>query len=72
MPRYEYPPHLATNVPAFPAWLNGYVRNALETSVEIDEDLVRIANPPSRLALRFSRMWAYGNHFRTDNEQHAR
>jgi hypothetical protein len=72
MPRYEYPPHLATNVPTFPAWLQGYVRNALETSADIDEDLVRIANPPSRLALRFSRMWAYGNHFRTDNEQHAR
>jgi hypothetical protein len=72
MPNYEYPPHLATNVPAFPAWLNAYVRNALETSAEIDEDLVRIASPPSRLALRFSRMWAYGNHFRTDNEQHSR
>ena len=72
MPNFQYPPDLATNVPAFPTWLHGYVRNALETSAEIDEDLVMIANPPSRLALHFPHMWAYGNHFRTDNEQHCR
>jgi hypothetical protein len=40
--------------------------------MDIDEDLVRIAQPPSHMALRFSRMWAYGNHYRTDNEQHRR
>lgn len=72
MPNFEYPPELATDVPAFPAWLQAYVRNAVDTSAEIDEDLVSIANPPLRLALRFSRMWAYGNHYRTDNEQQSR
>jgi hypothetical protein len=40
--------------------------------MDIDEDLVRIAQAPSPLALRFSRMWAYGNHYRTDNEQYSR
>lgn len=72
MPNFVYPPHLAADVPAFPAWLNAHVRNAVETSAEIDEDLVKIATPPLRLALRFPRMWAYGNHFRTDNEQHSK
>ena len=72
MPPFQYPPELATDVPPFSAWLEGYVKNAMDLAVDIDEDLIRIAQPPSRLALRFSRMWAYGNHYRTDNEQHSR
>ena len=72
MPAFEYPPDMATDVPPFSAWLQTYVKHALDAAVDIDEDLVRIAQPPLRLALRFSRMWAYGNHFRTDNEQHCR
>lgn len=72
MPAFEYPPDMATDVPPFSAWLEAYVKHAMDIGLDIDEDLVRIAQPPSRLALRFSRMWAYGNHFRTDNEQHCR
>ena len=72
MPSFEYPPELATDVPPFSAWLQGYVKHAIDTAVDIDEDLVSIAQPPLSLALRFSRMWAYGNHYRTDNEQHCK
>lgn len=72
IPAFDYPPELATEVPQFSAWIQGYVRTAINTALDIDEDLVRISQPPSRLALRFSRMWAYGNHYRTDNEQHSK
>lgn len=48
------------------------MRDAIDLALDIDEDLMSIAQPPSRLALRFSRMWAYGNHYRTDNEQFCR
>ena len=72
IPAFEFPPELATDVPPFTAWLDGYVKDAIELELDIDEDLVRISQPPSRLALRFSRMWAYGNHYRTDNEQFRR
>jgi hypothetical protein len=72
MPPFEYPAHLATDVPTFSTWLHAYVKHAIDTAVDIDDILVSIAQPPLRLALRFARMWAYGNHFRTDNEQHSR
>ena len=72
LPAFEFPPELATDVPPFAAWLEGYVRNVVDLALDIDEDLVSIAQPPLRRALRFSRMWAYGNHYRTDNEQFSR
>jgi hypothetical protein len=47
----QYPPELATDVPPFSAWLQAYVKNAMDLALDIDEDLVRISQPPSRWML---------------------
>jgi hypothetical protein len=55
-------------VPPFAQWLQEYVRGALDRNEAIDEDIICLSQPPSKIALPYVSMWAYGNHYRMEDE----
>lgn len=69
MIRYIYPEELATPFPSFATWLYHHVRR--ERSVNqfpISRELLWISCPPVENVLSYNAMWAYGSHFRCDEE----
>ncbi len=52
----------------FADWLQVYVRDVVDYNQPIDEDIVRLSQPPSKIAYTYGSMWAYGNHYRVDKE----
>jgi hypothetical protein len=60
------------NISAFENWIKDVVRNHhVDPNDEDDMDRVLMCSRPSQLATRYTRMKAYGNHFRLE-DQHSR
>jgi hypothetical protein len=55
-------------VPPFAQWLQEYVQGALDCNEAIDEDIACLSQPPSKTALSYVSMWAYGNHYHVEDE----
>jgi hypothetical protein len=58
------------NISAFENWIKDVVRNhPVDPNDEDDIDRVLMCSRPSQLATRYTRMKAYGNHFRVEDQQ---
>jgi hypothetical protein len=58
------------NISAFENWIKDVVRNHhVDPNDENDIDRVLMCSRPSQLATRYTRMKAYGNHFRMEDQQ---
>jgi hypothetical protein len=58
------------NTSTFENWIKDVVRNHhVDPNDEDDMDMVMMCSRPSRLATRYTRMKAYGNHFRVEDPQ---
>ena len=70
--QYAYPPELVDDMPDFVEWLSQYVLQLVNAngSSNVDIDLQRLSVLPSRQAETYQQMWAYGNHYRVENEGH--
>ncbi len=55
-------------VPTFGQWLQKYVWRALDYNEVIDEDIICLSQPPFKIVLSYALMWAYGNHYRVEDE----
>lgn len=67
--RFHYPEHLATPFPTFSTWLYHHVRTQRnENQFPISRELLWMSCRPREHALSYSGMWAYGSHFRCDDE----
>lgn len=70
--RFHYPEELSVPFPAFASWLYEHVRTQRnEHQFPITRELLWISCPPSEHALTYNAMWAYGSHFRCDDEAGA-
>ena len=57
------------NTAAFENWVKDVVRNyPVDMNDEDDMDRVLMCSRPSQLATRYTRMKAYGNHFRVEDQ----
>jgi len=63
-----FPAHLAMDIPPFGEWLHEYVRRALDCNEPLNEDIICLSQPPSRIVQSYASMWAYGNHYRVEGE----
>ncbi len=63
----QWPNHLATYIPPFTNWLLNVVRMQTTNGVEVDHDVLHFSYPPIRIAYTYKSMWAYGNHYRVDD-----
>ena len=73
LPRREqclWPPELQHDLPDFVDWLAEYTTQLVRAqgSRNVDIELQRLSVLPSRLADTYQQMWAYGNHYRVENE----
>jgi hypothetical protein len=59
---------LAMDIPPFGEWLHEYVRKALDCNEPLNEDIISLSQPPSRIVESYASMWAYGNHYRVEGE----
>ena len=60
------------DIPVFEKWIRDAVhRHPLDPNNADDMDLVLLCSRPSQLATRYTRMKAYGNHFRVEDPQSA-
>ena len=68
--QYAYPPELVDDMPDFVEWLSQYVSQLVTAngSGNVGIDLQRLSVLPSRQAETYQQMWAYGNHYRVENE----
>ncbi len=41
---------------------------ALDHNEAIDENVIRLSQPPFKIALSYALMWVYGNHYRMEDE----
>jgi hypothetical protein len=56
------------NTPPFANWIKGVIhRKELDLSNLNDLDAMLLCNKPSQVALRYTRLKAYGNHFSMDD-----
>ena len=69
--QYLYPPELLHDLPDFVEWLPQYTTRMINAngSSNVDIELQRLSVLPSRQAESYQQMWAYGNHFRVENER---
>lgn len=67
---WAYPADLQP-LPPFPKWLEEHVRNLRSADFPVPHDLSCLSCPPSRSALSYKHMWAYGSHFRCDSGEGA-
>lgn len=66
---FHYPEHLANPFPPFSTWLYLHIRTQRnENQFPIPQELLWISCPPSDQALAYRHMWAYGCHYRCDDE----
>jgi hypothetical protein len=68
--QHAYPNEILNDLPDFVDWLPSYTRQLVNMhgSRNVDIDMVRLSNLPSREAEIYQQMWAYGNHYRVYNE----
>ena len=68
--QYRYPDELAHEPPDFVDWLTQYTTHLVQEhgSGNVDIDLLRLSSLPSKEAETYQQMWAYGNHYRVENE----
>ena len=60
------------DIPVFETWIRDAVhRHPVDPNNADDMDLVLLCSRPSQLATRYTRMKAYGNHFRVEDPQSA-
>ena len=60
------------DIPVFEKWIRDAVhRHPLDPNNADDMDLVLLCSRPSQLATRYTRIKAYGNHFRVEDPQSA-
>jgi hypothetical protein len=58
------------NISAFKNWIKDVVRNhPIDPNDEDDMNRVLMCSRPSQLTTRYTRMKAYGNHFRVEDQQ---
>lgn len=63
--RFTYPSDLCA-LPSFASWLRSHVQALRCNSFPIPTDVVRLSAAPSKFVSSYSKMWAYGAHFRCD------
>jgi hypothetical protein len=56
------------DIPPFGEWLHEYVRRALDCNEPLNEDIICLSQPPSRIVKSYASMWAYGNHYQVEGE----
>ena len=68
--QYMYPDHLLLGLPDFVEWLTSYTTSLVNAhgADNVDIDLLRLSNLPSKECETYQQMWAYGNHYRVDND----
>jgi hypothetical protein len=58
-------------LPPFEQWFTNVIKEAIETSAEVLNDVLSISTPPSSLAITYMSMYTFGNHLRvTSVEAH--
>ena len=67
----RYPEALQHDLPDFVEWLMQYTTALVNAhgSHNVDIALLRLSALPSRDAESYQQMWAYGNHYRVENER---
>jgi hypothetical protein len=65
---WVYPPELQI-LPPFSKWINKHVRDLHYAQFPIPEDIVRLSSPPSKIAIAYRKMWAYGAYYRCFEEE---
>lgn len=65
--RFHYPRELQA-LPAFGKWLKGHVRELRSSGFPIPEDVVKLYAPPSKVVSSYSKIWAYGAHYRCGDD----
>jgi hypothetical protein len=60
--------HLAMDIPPFGEWLHEYVHMALDCNEPLNEDIMCLSQPPSRIVESYASMWVYGNHYWVEGE----
>lgn len=67
----RYPEALQHGLPDFVEWLPQYTTALVNAhgSSNVDIELLRLSALPSRDAETYQQMWAYGNHYRVENER---
>ena len=65
-----YPDDLLRGLPDFVEWLTAYTTDLVNArgANNVDIDLLRLSALPSKECETYQQMWAYGNHYRVDNE----
>jgi hypothetical protein len=63
-----FPTHLAMNIAPFSEWLHEYVHMSLDCNEPLNENIICLSQPPSRIVKSYASMWAYGNHYRVEGE----
>ena len=68
--QHQYPDGLSHDLPDFVEWLEQYTTELVTArgSSNIDIELLRLSTLPSRNAQTYQQMWAYGNHYRVEND----
>ena len=66
----QYPDGLSQDLPDFVEWLEQYTSELVNSrgSGNIDIELLRLSTLPSMNAQTYQQMWAYGNHYRVEND----
>jgi len=52
-----FPTHLAMDIPPFGEWLHEYVRKALNCDEPVNEDIIYLSQPPSKMVELYASMW---------------
>ena len=72
--QFLYPPELVGDLPDFVEWLAQYTNHLINVNGpgNVDIELQRLSSLPSRQAESYQQMWAYGNHYRVEDERAGR
>ena len=68
--QYQYAEGRMPGLPDFADWLQQYTTHLVDArgSSNVDIELLRLSTLPSREAQSYQQMWAYGNHYRVQND----
>jgi hypothetical protein len=66
--RWVYPRELQI-LPPFSKWINKHVQDLRYAQFPIPEDIVQLSSPPSKIAIAYRKMWAYGAYYRCSEEE---
>jgi hypothetical protein len=64
-----FPPHLLGPFPPFIAWLNGEVARLRQADFSTPIEVANLSCGPAPIAWSFHSMWAYGAHYRCNEEE---